>query len=733
MKTKKLFIALILGLGLTVGLVGLVGNGLTLVHAASFTVDVTNDENDGSCAPGDCSLREAIIAANGNGQADTITLGSGTYDLSIAGTGEDAGATGDLDITAPLTITGQGPDQTIIDANGIDRALGINLISPPGTVVISGVTIINGGASSGGGILNMDADVILVNTVISNNISSVYGGGMSVVGGSVTLNETQILSNTAVQRGGGVYVYAPSSGNTFFTQNNDSLIAYNHATQASAGSGGGVYLDGRSSGILSGGQIFSNTAEGDGGGLYVFQGTVTLNGGQILSNTAGQDGGGIFIDEGNATLSDGEIRGNQANVGGGVYVYDSTATFTQTGDSEIAYNKTAQTTTNGGGVYVNYGHATLSSGQIHHNTAGQGGGLFIFYGNATLNGGQILSNTANNDGGGVYVDNTTAAFTQTGASLIAYNTGTANGGGVYVRYGSAMLSGREILSNTVSNGNGGGVYVANGSATLNAGQIRGNQARYGGGVYVYNTTAAFTQTGVTTITHNTANTNGGGLYVVNGSATLSGGAICDNNASTGGGMYVAGNAQVNASQGQIVRNTAQFGGGGIYQNSGMLSLVNVTLSGNTSNINQGSGLYVGNGTAALTYTTVASNTTTGIHRAGGSVLLQDTIVAYNGAANCNTGLTSNGYNLDSGSTCGFGATGDQSNTDPLLGSLADNGGNTLTHALLDGSPAIDQGNCVAGITTDQRGIDRPQGTTCDIGAFEVEAGGAVYLPIIMRN
>ena len=59
--------------------------------------------------------------------------------------------------------------------------------------------------------------------------------------------------------------------------------------------------------------------------------------------------------------------------------------------------------------------------------------------------------------------------------------------------------------------------------------------------------------------------------------------------------------------------------------------------------------------------------------------------------------------------------------DPLLGALADNGGPTQTHALLTGSPAIDAaGDCVAdlSITTDQRGISRPQGTACDIGAFE---------------
>jgi hypothetical protein len=124
----------------------------------------------------------------------------------------------------------------------------------------------------------------------------------------------------------------------------------------------------------------------------------------------------------------------------------------------------------------------------------------------------------------------------------------------------------------------------------------------------------------------------------------------------------------------------------------------------------------------LTYTTVASNTANtaggGIHRAGGTVLLQDSIVAYNSANNCNTALTSNGHNLEDANTCGFVATGDQQNTDPLLGPLAESGG-TLVHPLLVGSPAIDEGLCLPGVTTvDQRGVTRPQGYACDIGAYE---------------
>jgi CSLREA domain-containing protein len=716
MRIKKLLTSLALGLGLSLGLVGLLGSGLAVVRAADFTVNTTTDENDGSCTDGDCSLRDAIIIANGNGEADTITLGSNTYGLSLIGVNENAGATGDLDITAPLTIIGQGPGQTIIDASGVisDRVFHINMSADVGTVVISGVTIINGNTTgSGGGIYNYDADLILVNTVISNNITNSYGGGVNISRGSLTLHNTQILSNTAGDRGGGVYVYHSTAA---FTQTNGSLIAYNHVAGSGGFRGGGGLYVSEGSAMLNGGQIFSNTANDNGGGVYVLLGSAILAGGQILSNTANDNGGGVYVYEGSTMLSGAEIRGNKANSGGGVHVDVGSAALS---DGQILGNTAGQY---GGGVYVGDGSATLSGGQIHHNTAGYGGGVYLDKGRATLTGGEILSNTANNDGGGVYIFGSAGAFTQTGVSIIAYNTAT---------------------------GNGGGVYIANGSATSNAGQIHGNKARYGGGVYVYNTTAAFTQANDATITHNTSTNNGGGLYVYQGSMTSSGGSICNNKAGIGGGLYVH-QGSVSLRGETICNNTAYYGGGGVYQANGMLTLVNVTLSGNEATsitpASEGGGLYVGNGTTVLTYNTIVNNTAAdggrGIHRTGGSVLLQDTIVAYNGITNCNPGsgpgLTSNGYNLDSGATCGFSAVGDQQNTDPLLGPLADNGGDTLTHALLDGSPAIDQGTCVTGITTDQRGVSRPQGTTCDIGAFEFDPGtapgtGVVYLPIIMQN
>src|SRR6476646_5626626 len=82
--------------------------------AATFTVTKTADTNDGACNA-DCSLREAIIAANATAGLDVITVPAGTYTLTRSGVDNNA-ANGDLDVTDPLTINGAGQGSTIIQA-----------------------------------------------------------------------------------------------------------------------------------------------------------------------------------------------------------------------------------------------------------------------------------------------------------------------------------------------------------------------------------------------------------------------------------------------------------------------------------------------------------------------------------------------------------------------------------------------------------------------------------------
>ncbi len=124
---------------------------------------------------------------------------------------------------------------------------------------------------------------------------------------------------------------------------------------------------------------------------------------------------------------------------------------------------------------------------------------------------------------------------------------------------------------------------------------------------------------------------------------------------------------------------------------------------------QGGGLVVGNGTTALRATILALNTGPA-----------------SGGPNCSGPVASQGNNLlGTTSGCSFTRkTNDKLDTNPKLGSLADNGGPTLTLALLAGSPALDViAPAVCGAATDQRGVHRPQGPRCDIGSFERNVGG----------
>jgi len=214
---------------------------------------------------------------------------------------------------------------------------------------------------------------------------------------------------------------------------------------------------------------------------------------------------------------------------------------------------------------------------------------------------------------------------------------------------------------------------------------------------------------------------GGGGGIVGSSGSVVGSAIHGNAVGDGGWGW-------NGPTG------APGAGGGI--RSGSLALTNVTISGNN-----GGGVSATSG--QVTFSTIANNTVCG---ATGGATFRDTIIAGNapelGGVDCTGTLVSAGYNLI-GATTGCTITGDPTGNlldmDPLLGPLADNGGPTWTHALLAGSAALDAGVCtdIEGklITNDQRGLPRPGGATCDIGAYEsqLQSLHRLCLPVITRS
>ncbi len=182
-----------------------------------------------------------------------------------------------------------------------------------------------------------------------------------------------------------------------------------------------------------------------------------------------------------------------------------------------------------------------------------------------------------------------------------------------------------------------------------------------------------------------------------------------------------------------------FGGGVNFASGGAEVTQTLTVSNSTISANSaggggteadgfGGGISFGSGTASLSYVTVAANSAGG---AGGSSFgagldmgsvgtggIGSSIVAANVGGNCSSAVTSLGHNIDDGASCGFKGTGDKSSVDARLGPVGGHGGVSSTQMPLSGSPAIDGADPATCPSSDQRGVARPQGGGCDIGAVE---------------
>jgi uncharacterized repeat protein (TIGR01451 family)/CSLREA domain-containing protein len=262
-------------------------------QAATFTVDSTTDAvdatpGDGICADaaGHCTLRAAIQEANALAGADTITLPTGLYTLTLTTAGADPAASGDLDITGDLTINGAGATTTTIDGGGLNRVFNIAPSGTSPTVTISNLTIRNGMATSaaggaGGAILINLGNVTLNDCILSSNKADTNGGAIINSAGTLVINRCTLSTNLANGNGGGLY---------------------NAATAT---------LD---STTLSG-----NNATSQGGGLYNAA-TVTLTNSTLSGNNATALGGGVYnAVTSNATVLFTTLALNTAVSGGGVY------------------------------------------------------------------------------------------------------------------------------------------------------------------------------------------------------------------------------------------------------------------------------------------------------------------------------------------------------------------------------------------------------------------------------
>ncbi|HEU5105520.1 MAG TPA: choice-of-anchor Q domain-containing protein [Solirubrobacterales bacterium] len=236
------------------------------------------------------------------------------------------------------------------------------------------------------------------------------------------------------------------------------------------------------------------------------------------------------------------------------------------------------------------------------------------------------------------------------------------------------------------------------------------------------------------VTGNVATQNGGGISappenmqrsaVTIFDSTISGNKVTGGVAEAlGGGVYVLGKFSMTNST--VVGNSAETTGAGAVQGGGVLlaidpnstapsegTVVNSTIAGNS----------VGTGGVAGGLAVYNPMPMTG---GSAALAVKNTIVAGNtaptGQSDCAlVAMVSSDHNISGDGSCMFTDAGSKQSTDPLLGGLQNNGGETDTLALLAGSPAIDAGTNDGCPATDQRGVSRPQGPSCDIGAFELE-------------
>ncbi len=415
------------------------------------------------------------------------------------------------------------------------------------------------------------------------------------------------------------------------------------------------------------------------------------------------DPGGVGV---TAHLSGLDIRnGMVGDSGGGLF--NRSSAFTSLSFTAVTGNSAAM---KGGGIF-NAGVLTSFASRIHQNSASEGGGIMNGAGgNVTLGGfDSVAFNTAESSGGGIY--NGSSATMNVNDSGFHDNSAGSLGGGIF---NSGVLTGDGSYVSDNSAREGGGIMNF-GTATLSGAGVTNNTAQTvgGGAANALGKTLKLTSS----IIAGNSSSDGGGIANF-GTLTLADSAISDNGALfLGGGISNANTASFTLEGSIVARNTAGQSTSGGISNNGTTAKVNVTnstVSGNSGGIsNHGPG-----GSITLTNVTVNDS----LYAFAGSVGLQNTIITNPVGPDCdfaNTTIISGGYNMVSDGTCALGGTGDSNDTNPLIGLLLDNGGLTRTHALLLGSSATDVvplSNCV--LSADQRGVSRPQGAKCDIGAYE---------------
>ena len=380
-------------------------------------------------------------------------------------------------------------------------------------------------------------------------------------------------------------------------------------------------------------------------------------------------------------------------------------------EGELFFFNAGSITIAGAGASVTRIRQT-GTGRVLHAVA-PGGPLRL--NDLTVQGGRLPASDALGDGGGIRsivgleLQRVVVYDNRTDATNVS-----AGGGGVSASDSDGEV---QIIDSTIARnhaaGDGGGLKLNAEQVTIRNSRVFANRAGTGGGgISVVTSGATGGLIEYTAITGNDAfgeSAQGGGLTGggFDGAVLLQRSLVADNHATAdGGGWVIGGGLAVTLANATVSGNDVDtgFGAGGITKQAGdqPLTLVHATFAGNS------------NGSGPLTL----------LAGGAGAVAMRGTIIDGECIASP-SGIDDQGFNVASSSTCGLVAASSAASTDPLLGSLADNGGPTATHAITTASPASARATSLCPLA-DQRAAGRTP--TCDSGAFEVNPSTAPPVP-----
>ena len=261
--------------------------------AETFTVTRTDDPAPNGCVADDCSLREAILAANANGGfLDDVKLDATTYVLQRTGGPEDEGNFGDLDVMSEIRVVGAGAGVTRIDATRTDRVFHVGPQLTIAELRLDDLRITGGRVDGqGGGILAGDGDeVFLTRAVVVDNetIGSGRDGGGIHTGGILELVDSAVVGNRASGDGGGI----ASNGSDTVKVKRSTISGNRAGLDGSSGDGGGIYVSGSGGANVETSTLAGNKAlgpSGDGGGFYTAKPSQLTNV-TITDNESGDQG-----------------------------------------------------------------------------------------------------------------------------------------------------------------------------------------------------------------------------------------------------------------------------------------------------------------------------------------------------------------------------------------------------------------------------------------------------------